>query len=240
MRPVVAIYSTFLNRAFDQVLMEVSLHSCPVVFVLDRAGVTGDDGPSHNGMWDLSLLNLVPGMRLAAPRDAVTLRGMLCDALNIVDGPCAIRFPKGTVGDDLPAVGQEAGIDVLRRGSSDDVLVVSAGAMARLCLEIAERLDGGVTVVDPRWIKPVNSSLITMARRFRLVVTVEDNLRIGGFGAALAQQMRDAGVTTPVATFGIPQRFLDHGARGEVLADCGLTAEQIVTELMSREAREVM
>lgn len=238
-RPVVALYSTFLNRAFDQVLLDVALHSCPVVFVLDRSGVTGDDGPSHNGMWDLSVLNIVPGMRIAAPRDAATLRCALRTAVNAVGGPLAIRFPKGPVGEEVPAAFSYGGLDVLRPDPRDDVLLVSVGAMAGMCLEVAALLHArgiGVTVVDPCWIKPVNPLLPAMAPRFRLVATVEDNLRTGGFGSMLAQRLRDAGVTTPVADFGIPQRFLDHGKRAEVLAECGLTADAIVADLAGRLA----
>jgi (E)-4-hydroxy-3-methyl-but-2-enyl pyrophosphate reductase len=237
MRPVVAIYSTFLGRAFDQVLLDVTLHSCPVIFVLDRAGVTGDDGPSHNGMWDLSLLNIVPGMRIAAPRDAATLRSALRGALNTLDGPCAIRFPKGTVADDVPVAFSYAGMDVLRPDPCDDVLLLSVGVMAGVCMEVAARLHAqgiGVTVVDPRWIKLVNPLLLAMAPRFTMIATVEDNLRVGGFGSVLAQQLRDANVSTPTVNFGIPQRFLAHGKRSEVLADCGLTAEAITADLVGR------
>lgn len=237
MRPVVAIYSTFLNRAIDQVLLDVALHSCPVIFVLDRAGVTGDDGPSHNGMWDMSLLNVVPKMRIAAPRDAATLRSALRGALDTVDGPSTIRFPKGEVGDEVPAAFGCAGIDVLRPDPVDDVLLVSVGAMAKLCMEVAELLhsDGvGVTVVDPRWTKPVNPLLPAMAHRFKVVATVEDNVRVGGFGSLLGQQLQDANVTTPVVNFGIPQQFLAQGKRAEVLAECGLTAEVIAAEIVGR------
>ncbi|MGW5049954.1 1-deoxy-D-xylulose-5-phosphate synthase [Actinokineospora sp. NPDC004072] len=239
LRPVVAIYSTFLNRAFDQVLLDVALHSCPVVFVLDRAGITGDDGPSHNGMWDLSLLNIVPGLRVAAPRDAASLREALRGALATTDGPCAIRFPKGAVGPDLPAAFSYAGLDVLRPDPRDDVLLLSIGAMARTCLDAAARLAAagiGVTVVDPGWVRPVNPLLRVMAPRFRVVAAVEDNLTAGGFGSALADDLRAAGVGTPVVGFGIPRRFLAHGKRGEVLAECGLTAEAIAADLAARVA----
>ncbi|UVS79239.1 1-deoxy-D-xylulose-5-phosphate synthase [Actinokineospora sp. UTMC 2448] len=239
MRPVVAIYSTFLNRAFDQVLLDVALHSCPVVLVLDRAGVTGDDGPSHNGMCDLSLLNTVPAMRVAAPRDAATLREALRSALRVTDGPCAVRFPKGTVGPDLPAAFSYAGLDVLRPDPRDDVLLLSVGPMARTCLDAADRLAArgiGVTVVDPGWVRPVNPLLRVMAPRFQVVASVEDNLAAGGFGSALADDLRDAGVRTPVAVFGLPRRFLAHGRRDEVLADCGLTAEAIAADLGRRVA----
>ncbi|MEU0885776.1 1-deoxy-D-xylulose-5-phosphate synthase [Lentzea sp. NPDC005914] len=237
LRPVVALYSTFFTRALDQALMDVALHGHPVVFVLDRAGVTGDDGPSHNGMWDLSLLHLVPGLAIAAPRDAVTLRAALRTAVSRVDGPSAVRFPKGEVVREVPAAFRYAGMDVLRPDPADDVLLLSAGAMAERSLAAAALLDRrgiGVTVVDPRWLKPVNPALVTMSQRFRLVATVEDGLRTGGFGAAVAQELRDAGVTTPVLTFGIPQRFLDHGTRAQVLADCRLTPEDVAADVAAR------
>ncbi|MFD9093552.1 1-deoxy-D-xylulose-5-phosphate synthase [Streptomyces collinus] len=234
MHPVVAIYATFLNRAYDQLLMDAALHRAPLTLVLDRAGVTGDDGPSHNGMWDLSLLNTVPGLRVAAPRDAATLRRALREAVAVHDGPTAVRFPKGTTGPDIPAVDTVRGVDVLRRGELADLLLVSVGAMAGTCLEIASllALDGiGVTVVDPRWIKPVPQALVELSLGHRLVATVEDNGRTGGAGAAVAQALGDAGAPAPVRTFGLPQRFLEHGSRAEVLESAGLTAPRIADTL---------
>ncbi|MFF7971538.1 1-deoxy-D-xylulose-5-phosphate synthase [Streptomyces sp. NPDC007905] len=234
MHPVVAIYATFLNRAFDQLLMDAALHRAPVTLVLDRAGVTGEDGPSHNGMWDLSLLNMVPGLRLAAPRDAPTLRRALREAVAVHDGPTALRFPKGTTGQDVPAIDTVVGVDVLRRGEHADLLLVSVGAMAGICLEAASllALDGiGVTVVDPRWIKPVPPALVELSLGHRLVATVEDNGRAGGAGAAVAQALSDAGAPAPVRTFGLPQRFLAHGSRSEVLEAAGLTAPRIADTL---------
>jgi len=230
LHPVVAIYATFLNRAFDQVLMDVALHKCGVTFVLDRAGVTGDDGPSHNGMWDMSFLQVVPGLRLAAPRDAATLREELREAVAVEDAPTVIRFPKGAVCADIPALERVGGVDVLSRGASADVLLVAVGAMAETCLDVASRCarEGiGVTVVDPRWVKPVPAVLADMARGHRFVVTVEDNVRAGGVGAAIAQALRDARVEVQLRDFGIPARFLDHGKRAEVLAEIGLTAQDI-------------
>ena len=240
MHPVVAIYATFLNRAFDQVVMDVALHRCGVTFVLDRAGITGEDGASHHGMWDLSVLQVVPGLRIAAPRDATTLREELREAVAFEDAPTVVRFPKGAVGADLPAVAREGGVDVLRRGAADDVLLVSVGAMAETCLEVAERCERqgiGVTVVDPRWVKPVPDQLVEMARRVRTVVTVEDGVRAGGVGGAVAQALRDARVTTPLVDFGIPSRFLDHGKRAEVLAEIGLTAQDIARKIVEAVAQ---
>jgi len=242
LHPVVAVYATFLNRAFDQVLMDVALHRLPVTFVLDRAGVTGVDGPSHNGMWDLSILSVVPGLAVAAPRDGATLRAELREAL-AVDGPTAVRFPKDAVGPDIPAVRRLGRLDVLREadpGDADDVLVVAVGAFARLGLEVAERVAQqgiGVTVVDPRWVLPVDPDLVEAAGRYSLVVTVEDSGRTGGAGAAVAQALRDAGVSTPVRDFGIPRQFLDQGKRGEVLAEIGLTAQELARQVVETVAR---
>ncbi len=240
LHPVVAVYSTFLNRAFDQVLMDVALHRAGVTFVLDRAGVTGDDGPSHNGMWDVSILQVVPGLRLAEPRDGATLREELREALTVADAPTVLRFPKGAVPDDIPALTRIGGVDVLRRSGQPDVLLVAVGSMAGTGLEVADRLTAqgiGCRVVDPRWVKPVDPELVAMVAAHRLVVTVEDSGRVGGVGTALAQALRDAGVNTPLRDFGIPARFLDQGKRAEVLAEIGLTAQAIsraVVEAMAR------
>jgi 1-deoxy-D-xylulose-5-phosphate synthase len=230
LHPVVAIYATFLNRAFDQVLMDVALHRCGVTFVLDRAGVTGEDGASHNGMWDMSVLQVVPGLRLAAPRDPARLRELLNEAVEVDDAPTVVRFPKGSPPDDIPAVGRAGGADVLARNGTKDVLVVGIGAMATVAVDVAERLVAqgiGVTVVDPRWVKPVDPAIIELAREHRLVVSVEDNGRTGGCGAVLLQTLNDAGVTTPFRLHGIPQEFLDHAKRAAILERIGLTSQTI-------------
>ncbi len=234
LHPVVAVYATFLNRAFDQLLMDVALHECGVTFVLDRAGVTGDDGPSHNGMWDLSILQVVPGLRVAAPRDGATLVELLDEALDVADAPTVVRFPKGVIGPDLPVVDRAGSCDVLARSGPSDVLVISVGAMAAVGVDIAERLAAhgvGVTVVDPRWVKPVDPALVTLARRHRLVVTVEDNGRVGGVGAVVGQELRDAGIQVPVRGFGLPQRFLPHAKRPALLAEVGLTGQDLAREI---------
>ncbi|MBA3620554.1 MAG: 1-deoxy-D-xylulose-5-phosphate synthase, partial [Acidothermales bacterium] len=239
LHPVVAVYATFLNRAFDQTLMDVALHRCGVTFVLDRAGVTGEDGASHHGMWDMSILQVVPGLRIAAPRDGARLRELLREALDVADAPTVVRFPKGTVGPDLPAIDRVGGVDVLRRTGEDDVLLVAVGAMAPVCLDVADRLADqgvGVTIVDPRWVKPVDAALVEEARRFRMVVTVEDNGRVGGVGSAVAQALRDADMPTPLREFGIPPRFLDHGKRTEVLAEAGLTPQAIARAVVEAVA----
>jgi 1-deoxy-D-xylulose-5-phosphate synthase len=243
LHPVVPIYATFLNRAFDQVLMDVALHRLGVTFVLDRAGLTGDDGPSHNGMWDLSILSVVPGLRIAAPRDGGQLGAQLREAVAVADAPTVVRFPKGAVVSDIPAVERVGGVDVLHRVGVRgvvDVLVVAVGATAAVCLEVAERVGAqgiGVTVVDPRWVKPVGPALVRLAAGHRLVVTVEDNGRVGGVGAAVAQALRDADVDVPVRDFGIPQRFLDQGSRSQVLAEAGLTAQQLARRVVEAVAR---
>jgi 1-deoxy-D-xylulose-5-phosphate synthase len=234
LHPVVALYSTFLNRAFDQLLMDVALHGKGVTLVLDRAGVTGNDGPSHNGMWDLSLLGMVPGMRVAAPRDAGTLREELAEAVAVEDGPTAIRFPKGSVVESVPAVRRVGGVDVLHEPDEASgpatVLLVCAGAFGELGVAAAQRLAQqgvAVTVVDPRWVLPVPDVLVDMARAHRLVVTVTDSGRHGGFGSALADVMRSAECDVPLRDLAIPQRFLDHGSRADVLAAAGLTAQDV-------------
>ncbi|MCR8943549.1 MULTISPECIES: 1-deoxy-D-xylulose-5-phosphate synthase [Streptomyces] len=242
LHPVFAVYATFLNRAFDQVLMDVALHKCGVTFVLDRAGVTGTDGASHNGMWDMSILQVVPGLRIAAPRDADQVRAQLREAVSVDDAPTVVRFSKGAVGPAVKAVGRAGGMDILREPKADrpDVLIVSVGALAPMCLEIADLLDAqGIssTVVDPRWVKPVDEALAPLAERHRVVVTVEDNSRAGGVGSAVAQALRDAGVDVPLRDFGIPPVFLDHASRGEVMAEIGLTAPDIARQVTGLVAK---
>lgn len=237
LHPVVAIYSTFLNRAFDQIMMDVALHKLPVTMVLDRSGVTGPDGASHNGMWDLSMLGIVPGMRVAAPRDGTRLRDELGEALNVKDGPTAIRFPKGDVGEDIPAIERRGEVDVLAipaDGLSDDVLVVAVGPFASMALAVAERLRNqgiGVTVVDPRWVLPVPSAIAELAAGHKLVVTIEDNGVAGGVGSAVSAALRRAEIDVPCRDVGLPQEFFAHASRGEVLADVGLTDRNIARQI---------
>jgi 1-deoxy-D-xylulose-5-phosphate synthase len=240
LHPVVAVYATFLNRAFDQLLMDCALHRAGVTFVLDRAGVTGNDGASHNGVWDMALLGGVPGLRLAAPRDGATLRAELREALDVADAPTVVRFSKGSVPDDVPAVRAVGGVDVLHEGSDPEVLVVAVGAMASVGVEAAQRLAAHgmqATVVDPRWVLPVPATITELARRHRLVVTVEDGARVGGVGSRIAQELRDAGVAAPVVDLGVPPRFLEHADRAQILAELGLTAQDVARRVVEELAR---
>ena len=237
LHPVVAVYATFLNRAFDQVVMDCALHNAGVTFVLDRAGVTGDDGPSHNGMWDMAMLSVVPGLHLAAPRDESTLRRALRESVVISDAPSVVRFPKGALGPDIPSVRAQGGVDVLFEHDQDevDVLIVAIGSFCALALDVGARLrDQGITtrVVDPRWALPVNEELVEMSRQGRRVVVIEDGVRVGGIGAGVSQAMQDAHVVTPTRLFGIPRTFLPHGKRQQILEHIGLTSQQISRDIV--------
>ena len=237
LHPVVAIYSTFLNRAFDQVMMDVALHKLPVTMVLDRSGITGPDGASHNGMWDLSILGIVPGMRVAAPRDGARLCEELGEALDVNDGPTAIRFPKGDVGEDIPAIERRDGVDVLAvpaDGLTDDVLLVAVGPFASMAMAVADLLRSqgiGVTVVDPRWVLPVPETISELARGHKLVVTLEDNGVNGGVGSAVSAALRRAEIDVPCRDVGLPQEFFAHASRGEVLAASGLTDRTVARQI---------
>ncbi len=247
MHPVVAVYATFLNRAFDQLLMDVALHRLPVPVVRDRAGVTGDDGASHNGMWDLSLLQVVPGLKIAVPRDGERLTELLGEAVAVSDGPSVLRFPKGPVAESVEAVGRLGEMDVLREPGTDDpdVLLVGVGPMAQVCLEAAVLLDAqGITttVVDPRWVKPLDEALAEAARAHRLVAVVEDNGRVGAVGDAVSRLLRDADCDVPVRSYGIPQEFLDHAKRAVILGRIGLTGQGLarqITEAVARRSPQV-
>lgn len=237
LHPVVAIYSTFLNRAFDQIMMDVALHKLPVTMVLDRAGITGSDGASHNGMWDLSMLGIVPGIRVAAPRDATRLREELGEALDVDDGPTAIRFPKGDVGEDIPALERHSGVDVLAMpadGLTHDVLLLAVGPFASMALAVAKRLRNqgiGVMVVDPRWVLPVPDVIPELAAEHKLVVTCEDNGVAGGVGSAVSAMLRRAELDVPCRDVGLPQRFYQHASRGEVLTELGLTEQNVARQI---------
>lgn len=238
LHPVVAIYATFMNRAFDQVLMDVGLHKAGVTFVLDRAGVTGPDGPSHHGIWDLAILQVVPNMRLAAPRDGTRFREELAEAVAVDDAPTVLRFPKGSVQPEIGAVRRlDDGVDVLREGERKDVLLVTVGPMADLGLKVADRLAAqgiGATVVDPRWVVPVPKSILSLAAEHRIVVTIEDGIRVGGIGTRVRQDLREAGIDTAVDELGLPDAFIDHASRDQILEDAGLTPQKIARDLVAQ------
>jgi 1-deoxy-D-xylulose-5-phosphate synthase len=238
LHPVVAIYATFMNRAFDQALMDVALHRAGVTFVLPSSGVTGPDGPSHHGMWDLALLQLIPGIRLAAPRDAARLREELAEAVAVHDGPTAVRFPKGSVGEEIPALNRlHDGVDVLRESDRKDVLFVAVGPFARLALQAAELLEAqgiGATVVDPRWVVPIPRSIVELSADYRIVISLEDGIRVGGVGTRLRQDLRAAGIDTAVDELGLPDAFIPHGTRDQILTDAGLTPQRIARDVVAQ------
>nr|WP_221935366.1 1-deoxy-D-xylulose-5-phosphate synthase [Janibacter cremeus] len=239
MHPVLAIYATFLNRAFDQLLMDCAMHKAGVTFVLDRAGVTGPDGASHHGMWDMSLVSIVPGLRLAAPRDGQQIRRALREAVDVDDGPTVIRFPKGSVAEPLEAIATTDGLDVLAgdHESDPEVLIVSVGSMAGTATTVAEKLGAeghDALVVDPRWVLPVPDGVVELARRAGRVAVIEDNNVAGGVGAEVSRALEDAGVAVPVHRFGLPKEFLGHASRGQVLEAAGLTPEPIVERLRTQ------
>ena len=238
LHPVVAVYATFMGRAFDQVLMDVALHKAGVTFVLDRAGVTGPDGASHHGMWDLAMLQIVPGIRIASPRDGTRLVEELNEAIEISDGPTVIRFPKGSVSQEIPAVRRLAdGVDVLLESPAKDVLILTAGSMAQMGLQVAKMLaDQGIgsTVIDPRWVIPVPESVVELASKHRLVVTIEDGIRVGGIGTRVRQDLRAAQVDTALSEIGLPDEFLEHASRDEILDRVGLNAQDISREIVAQ------
>jgi 1-deoxy-D-xylulose-5-phosphate synthase len=237
LHPVVCVYATFLNRAFDQLLMDCALHRAGVTFILDRAGITGTDGPSHNGMWDMSVTGLVPGLRLCAPRDAEELGRALREAVDVADGPTVIRFSKQNPPGALPAVRSVGLVDVLAEPSSDDtveLLLVGLGEMATTAMAVSEKLSAQghrVRVVDPRWCLPVSDDLVGLARTAGAVAVLEDNLVVGGVGSQVSAALREAGLSVPVHLHGIPKRFLSHASRGELLEEIGLTPDAVADQL---------
>jgi len=238
LHPVVAIYATFMNRAFDQLLMDVALHRAGVTIVLDRAGVTGPDGASHHGMWDLALLQIVPGIRIAAPRDAQRVAELLNEAVAVSNAPTVLRFPKGSVAAPIEALDRTVdGVDVLFRSPSEDVLLLAVGPMASVALKVAEHLGAqgiGATVIDPRWVVPVAKSVVSMAAEHRLVVSIEDGIRVGGIGTRVRQVMRAAQVDTALNEVGLPDEFLEHATRDEILDRTGLNAQAIAHEIVAQ------
>ncbi|UVI34602.1 1-deoxy-D-xylulose-5-phosphate synthase [Brevibacterium spongiae] len=246
LHPVVCIYSTFLTRAFDQMLMDVALHRQGVTFVLDRAGITGPDGASHHGIWDIAMLRIVPGLRLAAPRDAARLTEELREAVSVTDAPTVLRFPRGGVGGDIPALRRlDDGVDVLRESSAGacaDVLIVSVGPFARLAGDVADVLEGrGITatIVDPRWVLPVPESVIALAAEHSLAAVIEDGVKIGGIGSQIRSDLREADSRIGVLELGVPDEFLPQGTREEILEHVGLDVETIVDDIVRALPAEV-
>lgn len=237
LHPVVAVYSTFLNRAFDQLLLDVALHKAGVTFVLDRAGVTGDDGPSHHGIWDLALTGIVPTLKVAAPRDGARLRELLDEASLVSDSPTLLRFPKGAINSDLPAFERRDGVDVLYRGESPDILMIAVGAMAQLAVDAAAqayREGVGVTVIDPRWVRPLPiSTLARMSDRYSRIVVIEDGIKNGGISSALSDAFRELGIAIPIHSIGIPVDFFEHAKRNQILEDLGITVQSVARQLVS-------
>jgi 1-deoxy-D-xylulose-5-phosphate synthase len=237
LHPVVAVYSTFLNRAFDQLLLDVALHKAGVTFVLDRSGITGDDGPSHHGIWDLALTGIVPTLQVAAPRDGARLRELLNEASLVNDAPTLLRFPKGAVNPDLPAFERRDGVDVLYRGESPDILMIAVGAMAQLAVDAAAqayREGVGVTVIDPRWVRPLPiSTLARMTDRYSRIVVIEDGIKHGGISSALSDAFRELDIAIPIHSIGIPVEFLEHSKRNQIFEDLGITVQTVARQLVT-------
>ncbi|MFJ4107784.1 1-deoxy-D-xylulose-5-phosphate synthase [Oerskovia enterophila] len=249
LHPVVAVYATFLNRAFDQVLMDVALHKAGVTFVLDRAGITGEDGASHNGMWDMAMLRIVPGLHLAAPRDEATLREALRHAVDIDDAPSVVRYPKGAVVAPIPAIETLDGVDVVARhdavrakktkaaaGATRKVLLVGVGSMTGTAMAAGEALAAHgveVTVASPTWVLPLPSALVKLAGEHDLVVTIEDGIADGGVGSLLGQRAVEAGITVPVVPLGLPTVFLDHMTIDQVKTTHRLTAQDVTRDALT-------
>ncbi len=230
LHPVIAIYATFLNRAIDQVIMDAALHNAGVTFALDRSGVTGDDGASHNGMWDMALLRVVPGLDLFAPRDGARLVSALRNCVDKSDHPTVIRFSKGAIPTDIPAVQSLGFADVLIASSNPDVTIVSVGGMATQVLEAAKTLqDKGfaVEVIDPIQVLPVAAGLVSYLAEREFVVTIEDGLVDGGIGEAIGSALRATKAATRVTSLGIPKKFLDHASRKSILNKLHLDAQGI-------------
>ena len=234
MHPVIAIYSTFLNRAFDQLLLDVALHNAGVTFVLDRAGITGDDGPSHHGIWDLALTGIVPNMRVGAPRDGARLKEILRGCVEITNAPSMVRFPKGAVPADIPALERVSGVDVLHRGASKKVLLISVGAMAGMALEVAQLAQAQgieITVVDPVWVKPISPAVIALCADYETVVVIEDGIKHAGIASAISENLREAGSNCSLHSIGVPLEFIEHSKRNEILDDLEITPAAIVQQI---------
>ena len=232
--PVIAIYSTFLNRAFDQLLLDVALHNAGVTFVLDRAGITGDDGPSHHGIWDLALTGIVPHMHVGAPRDGARLKELLRQCIAIDNAPSMIRFPKGPIPADIPALERVDGIDILHRGGTNQVLVISIGSMASMALEVAQlahQQSIEITVIDPLWVKPMSSNVTALCAKYSTVVVMEDGIKHAGIASTISESLREAGSQCSVHSIGVPLEFIEHSKRNEILEDLKITPAAIVQQI---------
>ena len=232
--PVIAIYSTFLNRAFDQLLLDVALHNAGVTFVLDRAGITGDDGPSHHGIWDLALTGIVPHMHVGAPRDGARVKELLRQCIEIDNAPSMIRFPKGAIPADIPALDRIDGIDILHRGDTNQVLVISIGSMASMALEVAQlahKESIEVTVIDPLWVKPISSNVTALCAKYSTVLVMEDGIKHAGIASTISESLREAGSTCSVHSIGVPLEFIEHSKRNEILDDLKITPAAIVQQI---------
>jgi 1-deoxy-D-xylulose-5-phosphate synthase len=232
--PVIAIYSTFLNRAFDQLLLDVALHNAGVTFVLDRAGITGDDGPSHHGIWDLALTGIVPHMHVGAPRDGARLKELLRQCVAIDNAPSMIRFPKGAVPADIPALERVTGIDVLHRGQKNQVLLISVGSMASMAIEVAQLAHEQaieITVIDPLWVKPISGTVTALCVEYSTIVVMEDGIKHAGIASTLAEALNQAGSNRLVHSIGVPLEFIEHSKRTEILVDLEITPAAIVQQI---------
>jgi 1-deoxy-D-xylulose-5-phosphate synthase len=232
--PVIAIYSTFLNRAFDQLLLDVALHNAGVTFVLDRAGITGDDGPSHHGIWDLALTGIVPHMHVGAPRDGARLKELLRQCIAIDNAPSMIRFPKGAIPADIAALERVDGIDILHRGDTNQVLVISIGSMASMALEVAQlahQQSIEITVIDPLWVKPMSSNVTALCAKYSTVVVMEDGIKHAGIASTISESLREAGSQCSVHSIGVPLEFIEHSKRNEILEDLKITPAAIVQQI---------
>jgi 1-deoxy-D-xylulose-5-phosphate synthase len=232
--PVIAIYSTFLNRAFDQLLLDVALHNAGVTFVLDRAGITGDDGPSHHGIWDLALTGIVPHMHVGAPRDGARLKELLRQCVAIDNAPSMIRFPKGAIPADIPALERVSGIDVLHRGNNKQVLVISVGSMAAMALEVAQlarEQSIEITVIDPLWVKPISSNVTALCAEYSTIVVMEDGIKHAGIASTISEALGQQGNNRIVHSIGVPLEFIEHSKRNEILEDLAITPAAIVQQI---------
>jgi len=234
MHPVIAIYSTFLNRAFDQLLLDVALHNAGVTFVLDRSGITGDDGPSHHGIWDLALTGIVPNMHVGAPRDGARLKEILRQSVAIQNAPSMIRFPKGAVPADIPALERISGTDILHRGANKQVLLISVGSMASMAMEVAglaKKQSIEITVIDPLWVKPISPDVIAMCGQYGTVIVMEDGIKHAGIASTISEALREAGSNCVLHSIGVPLEFIEHSKRNEILEDLAITPAEIVQQI---------